>query len=183
MKSADEALSREVERGMTREHLLRRAAALGIVVAGGTFGPLTEAAFASTQIKRGGTFRIGISGGAANDFIDGQHIVNEPDIARLVANYEGLAYFDENYKPKIDGLAEELRAEKANQWLIRVRDGVEFHNGKTLTADDVIYSLNGKTVGSVAELNSAAETVKPGAPSVIQLEREGVLLYLAFRKQ
>lgn len=141
MKSADEALSREVERGMTREHLLRRAAALGIVVAGGTFGPLTEAAFASTQIKRGGTFRIGISGGAANDFIDGQHIVNEPDIARLVANYEGLAYFDENYKPKIDGLAEELRAEKANQWLIRVRDGVEFHNGKTLTADDVIYSI------------------------------------------
>ncbi|HJS49760.1 MAG TPA: ABC transporter substrate-binding protein, partial [Gaiellaceae bacterium] len=141
MTTADEALSREVERGMTRQDVLRRAAALGIVVASGTFGPLTEAAFASTKIKRGGTFRIGISGGAANDFIDGQHIVNEPDIARLVANFEGLAYFDENYRPKIDGLAEELRAEKANQWLIRVRDGVEFHNGKTLTADDVIYSI------------------------------------------
>ena len=64
MRSADEALSREVERGMTREHLLRRAAALGIVVAGGTFGPLTEAAFASTQIKRGGTFRQAVFGGA-----------------------------------------------------------------------------------------------------------------------
>ena len=57
MTTADEALSREVERGMTRQDILRRAAALGIVVTGGTFGPLTEAAFASTQIKRGGTFR------------------------------------------------------------------------------------------------------------------------------
>jgi peptide/nickel transport system substrate-binding protein len=142
MTTADEALSREVERGMTREDLLRRAAALGIVVAGGAaFGPLTEAAFAETQIKRGGTFRLGISGGGATDFIDGQHIVAEPDIDRLVANWEGLSYFDERYRPKVDGLAEELRAESATRWLIRIRQGVEFHNGKTLTADDVIYSI------------------------------------------
>jgi peptide/nickel transport system substrate-binding protein len=142
MTTADEALSREVERGMTREDLLRRAAALGIVVAGGAaFGPLTEAAFAETQIKRGGTFRLGISGGAATDFIDGQHIVAEPDIDRLVANWEGLSYFDERYRPKVDGLAEELRAETATRWLIRIRDGIEFHNGKALTADDVIYSI------------------------------------------
>lgn len=139
MRSADEALSREVERGMTREHLLRRAAALGIVVAGGTFGPLTEAAFASTQRRRGGTFRIAVSGGST-DFIDGQHIVAKSDIVRLMTGWDGLAYFDENYRIKLS-LAEELRAEKANQYLIRVRDGVEFHNGKTLTIDDVIYSI------------------------------------------
>src|SRR5919108_449821 len=131
MRSPDEALAREVERGMTREHLLRRAAALGIVVAGGSFGPLTEAAFAKTQIKRGGTFRVGIAGGGTTDFIDGQNIVNEPDIARNVITFEGLAYFDERYRPKIDGLAEELRAESATRYLIRIRDGVEFHNGKT----------------------------------------------------
>ncbi|HEU0247509.1 MAG TPA: ABC transporter substrate-binding protein [Gaiellaceae bacterium] len=139
MKSADEALSREVERGMTREHLLRRAAALGIVVSAGTFGPLTEAAFASTQIKRGGTFRQATSGGST-DFIDGQHIVAKSDIARLVAGFEGLARFDERGKIQLH-LAEELKAEKANQYLIRVRPGIEFHNGKTLTIDDVIYSL------------------------------------------
>ena len=56
------------------------------------------------------------------------------------------------------------------------------HQGR-LQAGDVIYSLNGKPVGSVADLNSLAEATKPGAPSVIQLEREGTLLYLAFRKQ
>ena len=139
MRSADEALSREVERGMTREHLLRRAAALGIVVAGGTFGPLTEAAFASTQIKRGGTFRQATAGGTT-DFIDGQHIVAKSDIARLVATFDALARFDEKGVIKLH-LAEELKAEKANRYLIRVKKGIEFHNGKTLTIDDVIYSI------------------------------------------
>jgi peptide/nickel transport system substrate-binding protein len=139
MRSADEALSREVERGMTRQDLLRRAAALGIVVTGGSLGPLTEAAFAATEIRRGGTFRLAVSGGST-DFIDGQHIVAKSDIARLMTGWDGLAYFDENYKIKLS-LAEELRAEKANQYLIRVRNGVEFHNGKTLTIDDVIYSI------------------------------------------
>ena len=94
MTTADEALSREVERGMTRQDLLRRAGALGIVVTGGSFGPLTEAAFAATQIKRGGTFRQATSGGTT-DFIDGQHIVAKSDIARLVAGFDGLARFDE----------------------------------------------------------------------------------------
>jgi peptide/nickel transport system substrate-binding protein len=139
MISADEALAREVQRGMTRQDLLRRAGALGIVVAGGTFGPLTEAAFGSTQIKRGGTFRQATSGGTT-DFIDGQHIVAKSDIARLVATFEGLARFDEKGVIQMN-LAEELKAEKANQYLIRVRDGIEFHNGKTLTIDDVIYSI------------------------------------------
>ena len=138
MTTADQALSREIERGMTRQDILRRAAALGIVV-GGSLGPLTEAAFAESQIKRGGTFRQATSGGTT-DFIDGQHIVAKSDIARLVATFDALARFDEKGKIRMH-LAEELKAEKANQYLIRVRKGVEFHNGKTLTIDDVIYSI------------------------------------------
>ena len=139
MMTADEALSREVERGMTRQDILRRAAALGIVVTGGAFGPLTEAAFAKTQIRRGGTFRQATSGGST-DFIDGQHIVAKSDIARLVAGFEGLARFDEQGRIR-NHLAEELKAEKANQYLIRIRSGIEFHNGKTMNIDDVIYSI------------------------------------------
>ena len=138
MTTADQALSREIERGMTRQDILRRAAALGIVV-GGSLGPLTEAAFAESQIKRGGTFRQAVFGGAT-DFIDGQHIVAKSDIVRLVAGFEGLLYYDNNGKIQL-GLAEEFKAEKPNQYLIRVKPGIEFHNGKTLTIDDVIYSI------------------------------------------
>jgi len=141
MTTADEALSREVERGMTREDLLRRAAALGVVVAGGAaFGPLTEAAFAETQIRRGGTFRLPVSGSGAQDFIDGQHIVAKSDIARLMTGWDRLAYIDERFRIRNE-LATELRQETASRILIRIRQGVEFHNGKTLTIDDVIYSI------------------------------------------
>lgn len=177
MLTADEALSREVRRGMTREDLLRRAAALGIVVAGGSFGPLTEAALAQTRIRRGGTFRLGVAGGGATDFIDGQNIVNEPDIARNVITFEGLAYFDEAYRPKIDGLAEELRAERADRWLIRVRDGIEFHNGKTLTADDVIYSIRRMSNKKLGMFGVAAfEAVDPNR--IRKLDRRTVRLFL-----
>jgi peptide/nickel transport system substrate-binding protein len=177
MISADEALSREVERGMTRQDLLRRAAALGIVVSGGAFGPLTEAAFAETQIRRGGTLRVGVPGGGATDFIDGQHIVAEPDIARLVANWETLAYFDERYRPKVDGLAEELRPEKADQWLIRVRQGIEFHNGKTLTADDVIYSIR-RTIRHPLKLFGQAAFAAVDPNRIRKLDRRTVRLFL-----
>jgi peptide/nickel transport system substrate-binding protein len=139
MESTDEVLSREVRPGMTRADLVKRAAALGIVASAASLGPLTEAALARSQAKRGGTFRLAVSGGST-DFIDGQHIVAKSDIARLMTGWEGLAYFDENYSIKLN-LAEELTAEKANQYLIRVRDGIEFHNGKTLGIDDVIYSI------------------------------------------
>ncbi len=139
MHPTDEILWREVKPGMTRADLVKRAAALGLVASAGSLGPLTEAAFARAQARRGGTFRLAVSGGST-DFIDGQHIVAKSDIARLMTGWEGLAYFDENYKIKL-ALAEELQAEKSNQYLIRLRDGIEFHNGKTLTIDDVLYSI------------------------------------------
>ena len=177
MRTADEALSREVERGMTREDLLRRAAALGIVAAGGSFGPLTEAAFAATKIKRGGVFRVGVAGGGTTDYIDGQNITNEPDIIRNVITFEGLGYFDEKYKPKIDGLAEELRAEKANQYLIRLRQGIEFHNGKTVTADDLIYSLRRLTKSKLGLFGNAAfSAVDP--KRIRKLDRRTVRMFL-----
>jgi peptide/nickel transport system substrate-binding protein len=131
------------ERALTREELLRQAALGGALVATGGLAGAADSALAAAEQRprRGGTFRVGVSGGAATDFIDGQHIVAEPDIARLVANYEGLAYFDERYRPRVDGLADEIEAERADRWVVRVRQGIEFHNGKTVTADDVIYSL------------------------------------------
>ena len=50
-----------------------------------------------------------------------------------------------------------------------------------LQPGDVIYSLNGKVVDSLATLNAIVEAVDPGTPSVMQVERQGRLMYLAFR--
>jgi peptide/nickel transport system substrate-binding protein len=173
MSSADVYLSKEVRAGMTREDLLRRAAALGLAAT--ALGPLTEAALAQSQAKRGGTFRLAASGGT-KDFIDGQHIVAKTDIVRLVAGWEGLAYFDEKYTVKL-ALAEELRAERADRYLIRVRDGVEFHNGKTLGADDVIYSIK-RTMNKKLGLfgNAAFQTIDP--KRIRKLDKRTIRLFL-----
>ena len=132
----------DVERGLTRDQLLKRAAVGGAtILASGSLAGVAEAAFRAAP-KRGGTFRLGVAGGSAKDFIDGQYIVTEPDIARLLTGWETLVVFDSQFRIVFQGLAEEISANKtADVWTIRVRDGIEFHNGKTLTSQDVRYSL------------------------------------------
>jgi peptide/nickel transport system substrate-binding protein len=127
--------------GISREELLRRAAAVGAVAGLGSLSSLDALAAPLAKPKRGGTFRIGVSGGSAKDLIDGEHIVTRPDQARIVTAWEGLVRFDSKYKVVFDGLATEISAKRADLWTIRLRKGIEFHNGKTLTANDVIYSL------------------------------------------
>ena len=91
--------------------------------------------------KRGGNFRLGVTGGGAKDIFDGQNIITKPDQARLVSAFETLLTFDENYQLTNDGLAESVTPDNPKQYTIKLRKGVEFQNGKTFTADDVIYSL------------------------------------------
>jgi peptide/nickel transport system substrate-binding protein len=129
-------------RGISREELLKRAAVAGVALAGS--GGLAEIARAgiAAKPKRGGTFRVGVAGGSSSDIIDGQDIVTNPDQARLMAGFETLVTFDKNFKLRFQGLASEVSPnKKGDVWTIRVRSGIEFHNGKTLGAADVMYSL------------------------------------------
>jgi peptide/nickel transport system substrate-binding protein len=91
--------------------------------------------------RTGGTLRVGIVGGT-NDLVDGQHVAAKSDIARLVTGWESLANNDDEFNVRFDqGLAEEVESKSADLYVIRIRDGVEFNNGKTLSADDVVYSF------------------------------------------
>jgi len=91
--------------------------------------------------KKGGNFRLGVTGGGSGDIIDGQSIVTKPDQTRLIGSWETLMTYDEDYVLGTDGLAEEVDSSVPGQVDVRLRSGIEFHNGKTLTADDVIYSI------------------------------------------
>jgi peptide/nickel transport system substrate-binding protein len=84
---------------------------------------------------------VGVTGGGAKDIFDGQNIITKPDQARLVSCFETLLTYDQDYKLVNDGLAEEVIQDSPMQYTIRLRKGITFHNGKTLSADDVIYSL------------------------------------------
>jgi len=49
-----------------------------------------------------------------------------------------------------------------------------------LAPGDIIYAVNTKPVATLAELRTALDAVKPGEPIVLQLERRGALMYLAY---
>ncbi|MBA2560885.1 MAG: ABC transporter substrate-binding protein [Propionibacteriales bacterium] len=91
--------------------------------------------------KRGGNFRLGATGGDAKDVFDANYILSEPDQARLVSAFETLLTFDNEYQLQSDGLAESVAADNPMQYTIRLQKGIEFQDGKTLTADDVIYTF------------------------------------------
>lgn len=124
--------------GVSRREVIKGAgaAALGVGIAGG----LGAAPVAAATPKKGGTLRIGIVGGS-NDLMDPQYIVAKADQARCLAGWEQLLAFDENFVPSTEyGLAEEVTNKGATEYTVRLKKGVEFHNGKTLTAADVVYS-------------------------------------------
>ena len=141
--------------GLSRRDLLVGAGTVvlagGLAACGGSGGSSSAAtsgggSTAAGTPKRGGNFRLGVTGGGASDIIDGQSIVTKPDQARLAASWETLVAYDDQYKLQIGGneggLADELTQDSSKQWTVRLRQGIEFNNGKTLSADDVIYSIN-----------------------------------------
>ena len=130
---------------LSRRRLLINAGVFagGVVLAGplAACGGTSTATTTTGTPKRGGNFRLGVTGGGAGDIIDGQKIVTKPDQARLVAGFETLLEYDKDYKLQTTGLAESVTQEAPDKWVIRLKQGITFHNGKTLGADDVIYSL------------------------------------------
>ena len=123
------------------------AMAAGLAACGGDSGGGTgtdTTGGAVGEPKRGGEFRLGVTGGGTKDIMDGQNIITKPDQARLVSAFETLLVFDEEYQLQTDGLAESVEYETKGgkfQYIIKIRDGIEFQDGKPFTADDVVYSL------------------------------------------
>ncbi len=103
--------------------------------------PASTPSAAPPSAKSGGILRVGIVGGSAKDSLDAHNPVTHPDEARVIQLYEPLA--TRNPKFEIENvLAEEITpSADATKWTIRLRQGVEFHDGKTLGAEDLIYTL------------------------------------------
>lgn len=89
----------------------------------------------------GGILRVGAGGGAA-DILDAQHIISKSDITRQVTTFEPLMSFSPDYVPEYtNGIAQDVTANAADNYTIKLKDGVKFSNGNLVTADDVIYSM------------------------------------------
>ena len=91
--------------------------------------------------KPGGILRVGTKGDV-NDIIDGQHIVAKSDIMRQVTGWEPLMSFSPDFVPEYtNGLAKDVTAKAADDFVVTLKDGIKFSDGKDVTADDVVYSF------------------------------------------
>ena len=83
-----------------------------------------------------------MEGGSASDSLDPRTYADSIPISYGWQICNGLTEVDED--GNIAGeLAESWEAKPgAKEWIFNIRKGVTFSSGKTLDADDVIYSLN-----------------------------------------
>jgi peptide/nickel transport system substrate-binding protein len=94
------------------------------------------------NLKTGGALRVGATGGGADDTIDAHRPTVDTDIMRCWNLYESLAVRTPDFSELQMLLAESIEPEaKPDTYTVRLKEGVTFHNGKPVTADDVIFSL------------------------------------------
>ncbi|HEY7380900.1 MAG TPA: ABC transporter substrate-binding protein [Gaiella sp.] len=129
---------------LDREELLRRGTMFGLSL--GTLGLLlkymgeAEPAFGATEVVRpGGTIRVGISAfGASLE----PYLLNEGGALAFAGIPGEYLTFTDPRGRVLPALATSWRPNAdATVWTFQIRRGVKFHNGKTLTAQDVVASM------------------------------------------
>ena len=169
-KSEIDHLQARVAKGkLSRREFLSRISAMGL----GAMAPGLYMQSALAAPKQGGRFRQGVTGGATSDVLDpGQildHYMMNVQFAQLRNNLTEVAP-DGNLVPE---LAESWEGSNgAKTWNFKVRQGVEFHSGKSLTSEDVVDSLNhhlGEASKSAAkgQLNAVASVKADGKHGVV----------------
>ncbi|WP_210639372.1 MULTISPECIES: ABC transporter substrate-binding protein [unclassified Pseudomonas] len=135
-----------LNRGMSRRHALQMLGLAGVAAAGAgsLFGAagklLADDAASPGKGKPGGRIRVaGISSSTA-DTLDPAKGSSSTDYVRHYMFYNGLTRFDNHMVPQLE-LAERIDTTDATLWVITLRKEVTFHNGKGLTAADVVFSL------------------------------------------
>jgi len=137
--------------GVPRRRVLAGLAGVGVAAGAGSLlaacgssGPATSAAGASGKTRSGGNLMVGLTGGSSSDTLDPHKGITDIDISRIQTLYEPLVTLDIQAQKVQYMLAEEISPQNGSltDWVIRLRPGVTFHDGKPLTADDVLFSIH-----------------------------------------
>ncbi len=177
----DELVNGELD----RQEFLKRATMFGLSL--GTIGLLlgkADTAFGAPQaVKAGGTLRVGIAAfGASLE----PYLLNEGgSLAFAGIPGEYLTFTDKNGKI-VPWLATSWKPNAdATVWTFQIRKGVKFHNGKTLTAKDVVASMKqyagakGSNAGLSPFFDAAGVSAKGDYTVVFRLKSAiGVFPYL-----
>jgi len=153
---------------VSRRTFMQGATALGLTISAASM--LAVRAEAATP-KKGGTLRFGQGHGSTTDSLDPATFENgfTTVLGYAIANHLTEVGPDGNLRPE---LAESYEASPdAATWRFKLRKGVTFHNGKSLSAEDVVDSFNhhrGKDSKSAAKgLLTAVKSIKADGDTVV----------------
>jgi peptide/nickel transport system substrate-binding protein len=134
---------------LTRREAIQRGLVAGAALVSGP-SLLASAACSSSETSggttsgaptSGGTLRVGMLGSGSAETLNPCLVNTDVDAARSFQVFQGFAAPSPRAELE-NTLAEEIVPNSdATVWTIRLRRGIEFHNGKTLTSDDAIYTL------------------------------------------
>jgi len=157
MSNELEYMSRLVARGrLSRRDFLGRASALGVsAVFANTI--LASAAMAQAPV-RGGILKAGLQGGESTNSLDPATFLSQ--VPYSLGRAWGELLLEQNPDGSLEyRIAEEYDAsDDAKVWTFKIRQGVEFHNGKTVTPADVVATIE----------RHSDETSKSGALGVVK---------------
>ena len=172
----------------TRRGFLLTAAAAGVGAVAPRWPATGEpggqsAALAATPLRRGGTLKIAEIGEPLT-------LDNPSTTAGLTTNitlpiFEELFAFDASWRVQPSLVSGYTVSKDGLTYTFNLRSGVPFHNGKTMTADDVVASLNrwGKVSPYGATPYKSVESVTASGNSVVMklsAPQAPLLAFLAF---
>ena len=158
---------------LSRRDFMQFAIASGMTIASAN---LMFATAARSEPKKGGIFKIGVGHGQTTDSLDpatwsngftfgfGKSIMGAP-LVQVDSKNVAQPHVAESFEP----------ADGAKKWIFKLRKGIVFHNGKALTADDVVATIN-YHIG--ADSKSPAKSVLSNLESVVADGPETVIFNL-----
>ncbi len=155
----DRMVEEAIRHGATRRDLLKMLMYGGVAaMSGSTILSSAYAAVGATPVS-GGFIKVAGATSSTADTLDPAKASNSTDYSRICAIYNRLTFLDSTGAVQME-LAESVDSSDAKTWIVKLRKGVTFHSGKSLTAQDVVYSLNrhlDEAVGS--KVNSIAAQI------------------------
>lgn len=158
-----------------RRQVLSTLLGAGLMATAG--GILVGAGSAQAQVPRkGGRIRVASVSSSTADTLDPAKGALSTDYTRHYMLYSGLTQYDRNLQAQL-ALAEEIHDSGRTLWTIKLRKGVEFHDGKSLTAADVVYSLlRHKNPATGSKMKAIAEQfvdIRATGPHELQIRLAG----------
>lgn len=162
-------------RRATRRAFLKTVTAAGVGTAASRWYAVTgsrndSAVLAATPLRRGGTLKIAEIGEPLT--LDAPSTTATLTTVITKPIFEELFAFDAGWRIRPDLAAGYSVSKDGLTYTITLRSNVPFHNGKTLTADDVVASVNrwGKVNPQAGAPYGAVDTVQAAATDTVVMK-------------